>query len=153
MLSWAQWLDTTWISMAMHNPRVYSTVDTLHQLGMVIFVGTIVIVSLRLLGLLMARRPVSEVTRQVRWGMMAGLGSLLVTGPLVFVAESERWYTNGPFQLKMAVLLTALLFHFTVFRSVTRRDDSGRWVHACTGAAALVLWFGVGWMGRLITVL
>lgn len=137
----------------MRNPTLYSLVDTLHQLGMVLFVGAIVVVSLRLLGAVMPQRPVSEVTRQVRWGTMIGLGTMFITGPLVFVPESVRWYTNGPFRVKMTVLLLALVFHFTVFRRVTQRDQSGPLMRVCTAVLALVLWFGVGWMGRLITVL
>lgn len=137
----------------MRNPTLYSLVDTLHQLGMVLFVGTIVVMSLRLLGAVMPRRPVSQVARQLRWGTMVGLASMFVTGPLVFVPESVRWYTNGPFRIKMAVLLLALFFHFTIFRKVTQSDQSSPVMRVCTAALALVLWFGVGWMGRLITVL
>jgi hypothetical protein len=153
LFSLVQWLATTRISLAMHDLKLFSLVDTLHQLGMVLFLGCITVMSLRLLGVLMPRRPISEVTRDLRHGTIAGLATMFVTGPLVAVAEPERWYTDGPFRLKMAILLAALIFHFTLFRRVTQRDEPGPLLSRCTGVLALLLWFGVGWMGRLITVL
>jgi hypothetical protein len=153
LLSFFEWLGGTVFSRALQRPTVFSVVDIIHQLGMALFIGTIAIVSLRLLGLLMAGRPVSEVAGNVRWGTTIGLTTMLITGPLMAAGEPVRWYGDNPFRVKMSVLLLALIFHFTLYRRMTKRDDGGRVLQGFTGIAALLLWFGVGWVGRFITVL
>ena len=137
----------------MQNLTVFTVVDYVHQLGMMLFLGTIVLMSLRLLGVFMARRAVSDVARDLRVGMSVGLATMLVSGPLMAAGEPVRWYGDDPFRVKMSVLLVALVFHFVLFRRVTARDDAGPVLRRATAILALVLWFGVGWMGRLITVL
>jgi len=83
---------------------------------------------------------------------VAGLVTNLATGPFLVVPESVRWYHSEPFQLKMTILLAAIIFHFTLYRKVTHSEDAGPLLRGFTGALALILWFGVGWMGRIITV-
>ncbi len=150
LFSFLQWLGKTSLAVWVGNSnRLYTVLDMIHQLAMVVFLGTIVLVSLRLLDLVMRERPVSEVARDVRYGTMAGLATMLVTGPLLFVPEPVRWYVNDFFRLKMTFLFLALVFHFTLYRWVTRRDNAGRVLCGFTGALALFLWFGVGWAGRV----
>src|SRR5579862_6177711 len=107
------WLGKTPLAVAMSNQKMYALVDTIHQLGMVLLLGTISIVSLRLLGMVLRARRVSQLASDVRRGTAVGLAIMLTTGPLLFVSEPVRWYTNGPFQLMMAILLAAIVFHFT----------------------------------------
>jgi hypothetical protein len=153
VFSFLQWLGKTSFSMWVGNSnRLYTVLDMIHQLAMVVFLGTIVLVSLRLLGLVMRERRVSEVARDVRYGTMAGLVTMLVTGPLLFVPEPVRWYVNDVFRWKMTFLFCALLFHFTLYRRVTHRDDTGPVLRGLAGALALFLWFGVGWAGRVFTI-
>jgi uncharacterized membrane protein len=153
VLSFLQWLGKTSLAIRVGNSnRLYNVLDMIHQLAMVVFLGTIVLVSLRLLGLVMRDRRVSEVARDVRYGTMAGLATMLVTGPLLFVPEPVRWYVNDFFRWKMTFLFLALVFHFTLYRWVTRRDDAGPALCRVAGALALFLWFGVGWAGRVFTI-
>jgi hypothetical protein len=150
VFSFFEWLGETAFAMGVRDSiTLYSVLDMIHQLGMLVFLGTITLVSLRLLGLVLRERPVSQVARDVRYAMMGALATLLVTGPLLFVPEPVRWYVNGIFRWKMTFLFTAILFHFTLYRWVTRRDEAGPVLRRCTGALALLLWFGVGWAGRV----
>jgi hypothetical protein len=68
------------------------------------------------------------------------------------VATAVRCYGNTSFWIKMALLAIALIFHFTYFRKLVRRDDAN--IAPGTGklaaAVALMLWFGVGMAGRSI---
>jgi hypothetical protein len=82
------------------------------------------------------------------WGLIIMLGS----GFLLFTSEAMKCYVNDGFRFKMAVLVPAVLFQFTLFRSVTRQDDLKRsrslgWM---ASVISLVLWFGVGIGGRAI---
>ena len=153
MLSFLQWLGKTSLAVRLGNSnRWYSIFDMIHQLAMVVFLGTVVLVSLRLLGLAMRERPVSQVARDVRYAMMTALAVMLVTGPLLFVPEPVRWYVNTVFRWKMTFLFLALIFHFTLYRWVTRGDRAGPVLRRFTGTLALLLWFSVGWAGRVFTI-
>jgi hypothetical protein len=50
----------------------------------------------------------------------------------------------------MQLLGVAIVFHFTLFSAVTRRDDAHPALRGLTGILALFLWFGVGVAGRAI---
>jgi hypothetical protein len=55
----------------------------------------------------------------------------------------------------MCLLLTAILYQYIVIGTVARRSASQTDVRttpgrALLGALALLLWFGVGWGGRMI---
>jgi len=77
----------------------------------------------------------------------------VTSGLVLFTSESVRWYYSVPFWTKMTLLLFAILFHFTIYRNVTRRDDLQPVHYRLTGALALTLWFGVGVGGRALTTL
>ncbi len=68
---------------------------------------------------------------------------------MLFMSEAVRWCTADRSSENDAIL--ALLFHFTTYRRVTRRDDLRPVVYRLTGALALMLWFSVGLAGRAIT--
>jgi hypothetical protein len=53
----------------------------------------------------------------------------------------------------MTLILIGTIFHFTVYRAVTRRDDLAPITYRLTGAFALAVWFGVGVGGRALTIL
>ena len=123
-----------------------------HLVGITIFLGSIVPLSLRLLGLTMRQRPVAEVARDIAPFMAGGLCLVLASGFLVFTGGAEAYFAGYWFRTKMTVLLIAIIFHFTVFRRVTRSGD-GRvspMLSRAMGVLALVLWFTVGIAGRAI---
>lgn len=59
------------------------------------------------------------------------------------------WW-SAAYWLEMELLLVALVFHFTLYRRVTSRDDAPAALRALTAVLSLLLWFGVGVAGRAI---
>ena len=52
LLSICQWVDSTrWNAIIRQSTWLFSTLDTIHTLGIVLVAGTIMLVDLRLLGL------------------------------------------------------------------------------------------------------
>ena len=148
-----QWFEKSPIAAIGRSTLLAPLVEVLHLLGLTMLIGAIVVVSLRLFGLVMTRRPVSEVAGELwSWTVLA-LITQLMSGLTLFATDSVRWYSSGPFWVKMTFLFLAILFHFTIYRKVTRRDDLGPLVYRATGALALTLWFGVGVGGRALTTL
>ena len=130
----------------------FPALETLHLFGLVLLLGTIAVLSLRLLGVLMPHRPVSELASALDRYLTLGLCIMLPSGALMFVATAVRCYGNTSFWVKMGLLTAALIFHFSYFRKVIRAPEShySRRRANFAGYGALVLWFGVGAAGRSI---
>ena len=81
----------------------------IHVLTVSVFVGTAVMIDLRLLGRTMTHVPASQViARLVPWSE-AGFVVMVVTGTLLFYASPLARYENMFFRMKMAALVLALL--------------------------------------------
>jgi len=120
--------------------------------GIVLLLGGIVLMSLRLFGLIMPGRPISRVARDLHGWILAGLVMTLVSGIIMWAGHGVMpdLYESVPFWLEQELLLAALVFHFTLYRWVTSRDDAPRALRGFTAILALFLWFGVGVAGRAI---
>ena len=116
-----EWLGTTPWSIALHESRyVFLLVLMIHVLTVSVFVGTAVMIDLRLLGKAMTHVPVSQVvTRLVPWSQ-AGFLVMVVTGSLLFYAAPLTRYENVFFRLKMAALAMAVM-NAWLFRRAYRR--------------------------------
>ena len=147
------WCERTWIckEITVHE-SLFPALETIHLFGLVLLLGTILILSLRLLGLLMRHQPVPELARALGLYTAMGLAIMLPSGLLMFVATAVRCYGNTSFWVKMCFLAAALVFHFTYFQQALRSKDSQNSLLRARLAAcgALFLWFGVGAAGRSI---
>ena len=127
LFRFVEWLGTTSWSIALHESRyVFLLVLMIHVLTLSVFVGTAVMIDLRLLGKTMVRVPVSQVvTRLVPWNEL-GFAVMVVTGALLFYAAPLARYENVFFRLKMAALCIAVaniwLFRRTLYRRVDEWD-------------------------------
>jgi hypothetical protein len=156
ILRFCEWLASTPGSIALHESHyVFLYVMALHVLTLTLFVGTVVMVDLRLLGMAMARVPASEViARLVPWSA-AGFVLMLVSGSLLFYAEPLRAYDNVFFRIKMVTLLVAIAnawwFQRTLYRGVAAWDEDPvppRRVRVA-GAVSLALWALIITAGRM----
>ena len=122
-----EWLGRTSWSIALHESRyVFLLVLMIHVLTLSVFVGTAVMIDLRLLGKTMTQVPVSQVvTRLVPWSEL-GFLVMVVSGSLLFYAAPLARYENVFFRMKMAALMMAVinvwLFRRTVYRRVGEWD-------------------------------
>jgi hypothetical protein len=128
----------------------FAIIEILHLFGLVLLLGGVFVMSLRLLGLIMTDRPVSRVADDLSPWTLVGLATMLATGLSLWASEALRMYDSPPFWFKMSFLLAALVFHFTVYRAVSRRDEVQPVVRGLAGGVGLLLWFGVGFCGRII---
>ena len=152
-----EWLGNTPWSVALHESRyAFLVVLTVHVLTLAVFVGTAMMIDLRLLGVTMRRVPVSEVMeRLVPWSG-AGLLLMLTSGALLFYAAPLVRYQNIFFRLKMAALVLALLNAWLFRRTVYRRIADWDRVPVpprqarLAGALSLVLWVIIITAGRMM---
>ena len=152
LLDLFQWVEQLSLSIAIRETRWAMPIFlTFHAVGLTLLIGTIVIVGLRLIGLLMPNRPISEIAAEVRRWSFAGLTISVTSGLLLFIPEPLRWYHSASFWTKMSFLCLAILFHFTVFRRVTQASEARPSVYRLCGILALLLWYGVAFGGRALT--
>ena len=157
VLSFLEWLAATSWSVALHESRyMYLIVLTVHVLTLCVFVGTALIVDLRLLGLTLRHVAASEVmTRLLPW-TIGGFVVMVMSGSLMFYASPLDRYDNLFFRTKMGLLVLAginvWVFFRTAYRSIPDWDlDAVPPAMArFAGGAALVLWAGIITTGRMI---
>jgi hypothetical protein len=147
-----RWCDKTWLCNAIKGTTwVFPLTETIHILALVVLLGSILLLDFRLLGIGARHwtpwRIANELRNFVRWG----LAIILITGWLLFMAEPMKAYDNMAFLPKMAFLLAAITFHFTIFRRASSIDKVYTPLLAkCAALVSLFLWFGIGVMGRAI---
>jgi len=155
--SFFQWCDSTALGSTIRDSRfLFPIIESIHILALAVLLGSVIIVSLRLLGFGMTQRPAREVYNTVSGLRNRALATMLVTGFMLFCSEANKCYENPPFWAKMIMLLLAIVFQYTVVRSVSRRDfttgrfQAGRVRAGMAACLSLLLWFGVGAAGRAI---
>jgi hypothetical protein len=150
-LPFFEWAEMSWWgTFVRESTWGFAIASVILLFGIVLLLGGVFHMCLRLLGLIMRDRPVSEVAAGFgRWTAI-GLVMTLLAGPSMWAATAMRYYDSGPFWLEMELLAAAILFHFTLYRWVTHRDDAPAALRGFTAILALFLWFGVGVAGRAI---
>ena len=121
---------------------IFPALECIHIIGFAIAIGTIAILDFRLLGLGLMRQSVADLARDLAPWTLAGLASMLLSGPVMFSSDPDMYYLNISFQVKMVLLLLAIVFHYTIHRKVTFKGaypGRGKLI-ACV---SLALWMGV----------
>lgn len=152
-----EWLGNTPWSIALHESRyAFLVVLTVHVLTLTVFVGTAIVIDLRLLGAALTRVSVSEVVSRLLPWNMGGLAVMTASGALLFYAAPLVRYENVFFRLKMAALALALVnvwvFHRTQYRRVAAWDLDPLPPRGARLAAvvSLVLWASIITAGRMM---
>jgi type IV secretory pathway VirB2 component (pilin) len=130
---------------------------TIHTMGMTVFAGLVAMMDLRMAGIGNLRTPLTEIQKKLfPWQTIAMLVCLATGLPLIY-GQPTRYYLNLFFWIKMVTMavamLNALIFHQTVYHSVSSWDsDPSRIPPAAKRAAvlSLVLWAIVVITGRLM---
>jgi uncharacterized membrane protein YhdT len=127
---------------------LFPTIEAFHLVGLGLTAGAVLIVDMRLLGWGLRNHPVSQVAKDAEPWLRGSILLMFASGIPLFLAESTKCYYSFAFWIKMASLLLAILFTFTLQRRVVMAEES-RW-SKLAALVSLLLWAGVGWGGRWI---
>ena len=142
------WIQTTRIASTIGNSTLLTgLLSGIHLLGLTWLVGAALVSSLRMVGMTLTDRPLSDVTSGPGRGMIMGLAISVSSGLLLFSPRAVMAADNSFFQVKMLLLCAAVLFHFAVYRGISRRTDAESSAVKFTGGVGLILWFGVAVAG------
>lgn len=150
MLPFFRWME----GLAVYKSSIYlgPGVNLVHLVSMSTFMGALLVVDLRLLGAGLTNQPVTQVARNARPWLIAGLVGLVVTGIPAMMATATQQYASKVFWFKMYVLFAALVFTFTVRKRVTTKDEVG-YAGKIVALVSITLWMSVAAGGRLIMYL
>ena len=157
LLPFVEWLAETPGSIALHESLfMYPLVESVHVLTLCVFVGMSILWDLRLIGVVFAHVPFTDVSRRLFPWMLGGFTVMLISGVLLFYAIPVRSYQSVWFRAKLILLvlagLNAWLFHVGIGRTVRDWDVAPVAPRRArlAGAASLVLWAGIIVFGRMI---
>ena len=157
ILSVCQWLQSLpWASGIKESTWQFPVIESIHSLSLAVMLWPAAILDLRLLGVVMRRRPVSSVAKQFLPWVWVGFTAMVLSGAVLFASEAVKCYNSPFFRVKVVLIavagLNALIFHKTVFGDVASwdGDKSAPWRAKMAGACSLAVWIGVVAMGRAL---
>lgn len=141
LLPWFEWLEATAVAGTIKQSIwLFPVIECVHLLALALLGGTILVVDLRTLGFGLTPVTPGELARKLQPWMTGALLTMIATGVPMFLSEAIKCYYSPPFWYKMALLLVATAFTYTL---------RGRWTKPAA-LVSLALWFGVGFAGRWI---
>jgi hypothetical protein len=151
------WIDQTPLSQALQATSwVVPTVQTVHILAIAVVASSALMIDLRLLGVFWADRPMKDVFSRflplVWWPLLI----LVATGVIMIIGEPARSLKNPAFQLKMLLLVTALIV--TGLLQFFQRQDGAfgdfrsapRPLRVTMAVVSMLLWSAIIFAGRWI---
>jgi hypothetical protein len=157
ILGLCEWLQNLpWASGIKHSAWQFPVFESVHSLAISAMIWPAALLDLRLLGLVMRQRSVSQVASQFLPWVWAGFSVMILSGSILFASEAVKCYNSPFFRIKLVLIavagLNALVFHKTVFRGVSwwDKDAPTPWRAKLAGACSLLIWAGVVAMGRAL---
>lgn len=129
---------------------VIAGLQLIHVFAFLLLLSSLVLMSLRLLGLVLQRQSIPLVTYGPTRLFWSGLSLAIISGALMFVTGTRHYFYNRAFDAKMLLLLVAVVIQLVLFRKVAEGESPSRVLATATVALSLVFWFGVAIAGRAI---
>jgi hypothetical protein len=148
-----QWME----SLAVYGSSVYlgPTINIVHLVAMVVFLGAILVVDLRLMGTGLTHQPVAVVARDAHPWMRGAFVMLVLTGVPALMSTATLQYGNSMFWLKMYLILAGIIHLFFLRPRVVAAADTGLGPGTAKiiGLASIAIWLSVAALARLIMMI
>jgi hypothetical protein len=132
-----------------NNEWAFPLCEVLHIAAFAFSIGAIGVIDLRLLGLGIVGRGAAQLLRDTEILTVIGLTVVILSGLAILSSDPVMYIHNLPFQLKMLMLLVAILFNYTIHRRVVLKSSS-RAVTIPTAVLSLLLWWSLVFGGVFI---
>ena len=131
------------------SPLAFPVLECIHIIGFALSIGTIAVVDFRLLDIGMRRQTPAELLKDTSAWTLVGIVIMLLSGLMLFSSDPDMYYLNWAFLIKMACLLLAIIFNYTIHRTVARSETPTP--HSkLVASVSLVLWGSVVFGGIFI---
>ncbi len=150
-LLFCKWCNGSYVGHVIRDSAwLFPFVEIFHLLALALLGGILILVNLSLAGVRFGTTSTAELAGELRPWMLACIAVMLVSGFLLFSTEAVKMYGNWAFQLKMTLLLLALLYTLTIHRKVIDSQRTGIGLRRLAAVISLLLWLGVGLGGRAL---
>lgn len=141
---WESLEQVGWVKVLGTTGWLYSSVSVIHYFTLFFFIGTIVLVDLRILGLAGRGQTISLLADQLLPWTWIGFTLAMISGFLLFTTDAGDYAPDHVFQAKMLVILVALIFTVIVHRGQRRWNQLAEIPLGVKVIAALslLLWLG-----------
>ena len=102
----------------LNSELAFPILECFHIAGFAVAIGSVALVDFRLLGLGLSRETPAELSSNTGWWMLGGLIVAIFSGLLLFTTDPDMYYLNWSFVIKMACLIAAITFNYTIHRKV-----------------------------------
>ncbi|HEX4137242.1 MAG TPA: DUF6644 family protein [Bryobacteraceae bacterium] len=106
------------------NEWAFPLTECFHITSFALSIGLIALVDLRLLGLALKRTNPGQLVKDTSLWTLAGLIIVITSGLLIFSSDPIRYIYNTGFQFKIAVLVLAIIYNYTIHNRVARSNPS-----------------------------
>ena len=141
---WESLEQVRWVKVLATTGWLYSSVSVIHYFTLFFFIGTIVLVDLRILGLADRNQTISLLADQLLPWTWIGFTLAMISGFLLFTTDAGDYAPDHVFQAKMAVILLAFIFTVIVHRGQREwnRLPTVPLGAKVIAAVSLMLWLG-----------
>ena len=155
--NFSDWLSGTAVSLFLQTTAwIIPAVQTVHILCIAVVISAVLLVHLHTLGLAMRSQSSAVLARRFFPWLWGALVVLLLSGAILVTAEPGRSLPNMMFQLKMALVITAVVLTLLYQRPL--RKDPVFWEKTVTrrmnasaiAILSLLVWVGIVFAGRWI---
>lgn len=147
---------SSWGAFVHNKAWAFTTSEVVHVFAVSLLLGTIMIVDLRLIGIAAAKRPFTDLARQVLPFTWAAFVMAVIAGAFLFISRATEYAANPVFWTKMALIALAGI-NMIIFEFITARDAQKWNIDAApppaarlAGAISITSWILVIFVGRLI---
>jgi hypothetical protein len=133
------------------SPSAFPILECIHIAGFALSIGMTALVDFRLLGFGLENQTPAQIAQAFDWWALGGLIVAVFSGLLLFSTDPDTYYLNWSFLIKMACLLLAIAFNYTIHRRAiaSRLSSAAARLVACI---SLALWVSVIFGGIFIAV-
>jgi hypothetical protein len=123
---------------------LYGLVSVTHYSAVFLSVGAIILLDLRILGIAASREALAALGEQLRPWTWIGVGTVVVSGFLLFVVDASDFASAPLFRLKLLVTLLALVSSLAVEWNLKKWDQAPATPldARLIALASIVLWLG-----------
>ena len=110
--AFAQWLEGSWVGITVRTTGIYPFVQTLHFIGLSLWLGTNLVLDLRVLGVGNRKQTPAELRNAlITWNWIA-FCLVVLGGFLLFSGTASLYVVNPAFQFKLGLFVPlALIWH------------------------------------------
>jgi len=146
------WLSNTRLSLLIQNVSwLIPAVQSLHILSVAVVMSSMAMLDLRLMGVTARGQSLAAMAARLLPRMWIALIVLTLTGATLVIGEPARDLPNPAFQLKMAMLVAAIVLTAIIRRQIKKNEmfwEARPGSAKLAAAASLLLWVGIVVAGR-----